>query len=118
MNEVTDLLAWTPWVPLVSAPPNRVVPRSPGLYRIRGDSPRTLMYVGQGLIPARPLAHLAKLRDPDHNQARIFAAYNRFECSWVFNDLWLPHNRLELENDLISAHLPGTGQIPAAQFAG
>lgn len=107
---------WSDWMPLTFD--MRVIPREGGLYRIRGDNPHTLLYVGQGVIPARPLAHLAKLRDPEHDQSRIFAAHTRFECSWVFSDLWLPHHRLELENDLIAAHLLGTGQIPAAQFAG
>ena len=107
---------WSEWVPLTMD--IRVMPKVVGLYRIRGDSPRELLYLGHGLIPARPLAHLAKLRAPDHNQAKIFAIHHRFECSWVSNDLWLAHHRLELENDLIAAHLLGTGEIPAAQFVG
>jgi hypothetical protein len=36
----------------------------------------------------------------------------------VLNDDWLDHQRLELENDLIAAHLLTTGQVPAAQFLG
>jgi len=108
--------AWSDWMSLAVG--MRLVPDGVGLYRIRGDTPQTLLYVGQGSIPARPLAHLAKLREPGHNQARILAAQTRLECSWVVNDRWLSHHRLELENDLIAAHLLRTGEIPAAQFVG
>lgn len=107
---------WSDWALLAEG--MRLVPDGVGLYRIRGDSPQTLLYVGQGLIPARPLAHLAKLRAPVHNQARILAAQTRLECSWVLSDFWLSHHRLELETDLIAAHLWSTGEIPAAQFVG
>ena len=34
------------------------------------------------------------------------------------NDAWLRHQRLELETDLIAAHLLATDRIPAAQFIG
>lgn len=108
--------AWSEWVPLTGdARPFRF---GIGLYRIRGDDPQTLLYVGQGMMPGRPLAHHAKLRDPEHAQARVFAGQTRFECSWVLNDTWLSHHRLELENDLIAAHMLNTGKIPAAQFLG
>jgi hypothetical protein len=39
-------------------------------------------------------------------------------CSWVVNNEWLSHQRLELENDLIASHLLETGKIPVAQFCG
>jgi len=108
--------AWSNWTALMAS--RRPVSQGVGLYRIRGDIARTLLYVGEGVIPARPLAHLAKLRDPEHNQERILAAHTRLECSWVLNDCWLSHHRLELETDLIAAHLLRTGEIPAAQFLG
>jgi hypothetical protein len=108
---------WSGWVPLVQMA--QVLPtRGSGLYRIRGADPSTLLYVGQGVIPDRPLAHLAKTRLPDHPQGGIFAKEPSLECSWVVNDEWLAHQRLELENDLIAAHLLVTGEIPAAQFLG
>jgi hypothetical protein len=40
------------------------------------------------------------------------------EYSWVANSDWLPHQRLELENDLIAAYLLERGQVPKAQFLG
>jgi hypothetical protein len=88
------------------------------LYRIRGDEAGALLYVGQGRIPDRPLAHLGKVATVDHEQGRIFAAQQRLECSWVINGEWLAHHRLELENDLIAAHIVQTGSVPAAQFLG
>jgi hypothetical protein len=88
------------------------------LYRIRGDEAGALLYVGQGRIPDRPLAHLGKVAKADHEQGLIFAAQERLECSWVSNDEWLAHQRLELENDLIAAHVVHTGRVPTAQFLG
>lgn len=107
---------WSEWIPLTGD--LRINEKGVGLYRIRGDESHTLLYVGQGMVPARPLAHLAKLRVPMHAQGSAFAAHARFECSWVLNGTWLPHHRLELENDLIAAHLLNRGEIPATQFLG
>jgi hypothetical protein len=42
----------------------------------------------------------------------------RLECSWVLNDGWLSHQRLELECDLIDSHLLVMGGIPPGQFIG
>lgn len=42
----------------------------------------------------------------------------RLECSLVVNERWLPHQRLELECDLIGSHLLVTGTVPPAQFIG
>lgn len=109
--------AWAAWTPLTGGF-GRPASSGSGLYRLRGDDDASLLYVGQGRVPDRPLAHLAKLRIPAHAQAPIFSLHTRFECSWVLNEAWLPHQRLELENDLIAAHLLRTGTIPAAQFLG
>lgn len=108
--------AWSKWTPLTGD--LRTIEKGVGLYRIRGDESHTLLYIGQGIVPARPLAHLAKVRDLGHEQGRVFAAHTRFECSWVLNENWLSHHRLELENDLIAAHMLSTGKVPAAQFLG
>ena len=35
-------------------------------------------------------------------------------CSWVENETWHKHQRLELENDLIAAHLLHAGVLPPA----
>lgn len=109
--------ASTVWFPLKRLLGRSVVADS-GLYRIRGTEAGTLLYVGQGAIPGRPLAHLAKAGVVEHGQGRIFAAQVRLECAWAINNAWLPHQRLVLENDLIAAHLLETGTIPAAQFLG
>ena len=109
--------AWTSWVSLREVG-RHGVERGSGLYRIRGGEMDSLLYVGQGRIPNRLLAHLAKTRDADNEQGRIFASHERLECSWTINDAWLPHQRLELENDLIAAYVLETGSIPAAQFLG
>jgi len=109
--------AWSEWRPL-AAVSNHRRPIGVGLYRVRGDAQDTLLYIGQGKIPARPRAHFAKINEPSHSQGAIFRSSDRLECSWVLNDDWKSHHRLELENDLIAAHLIATGTIPEAQFLG
>jgi hypothetical protein len=89
-----------------------------GLYRIRGGSDEVLLYIGQGQVPQRPLAHLAKITMPDHSQGAIFGAEPRLEVAWVLNGTWLSHHRLELETDLIGSHVLTTSTVPAAQFLG
>lgn len=109
--------AWSDWTPLTSDIRLRIAAGN-GLYRLRGDDNGVLLYVGQGRIPDRPLAHLANVGIPNHAQAPIFGGQKRLECSWVFNEDWLSHQRLELENDLIAAHVLKIGDIPVAQFLG
>lgn len=53
---------------------------------------------------------------PAHRQSTFFAG--PLECSWVVASSWLPHHRLELENDVIAAPVLSTGTIPQAQFLG
>jgi hypothetical protein len=110
-------LMWSEWRPL-DLHDRKSFEAGTGLYRLRGTEADTLLYIGQGVIPDRPLAHLAKLRQPDHAQARIFSAQSRLEWSWVLNEEWTPLHRLELENDLIASHILQTGTIPPAQFLG
>jgi len=108
---------WSEWRPMADV----FNPRTPigaGLYRLRGDAQDTLLYIGQGNIPARPRAHFAKIHNPSHPQGIIFKSSKRLECSWVLNHDWKSHHRLELENDLIAAHLIETGNLPKAQFLG
>jgi hypothetical protein len=40
------------------------------------------------------------------------------ECSWVLNDEWMSHQRLELECDLLGSHLLVRSIVPPAQFIG
>ena len=89
-----------------------------GLYRIRAAGDGRLLYVGQGSIRHRLRAHLGKVHDRRDPQGRVFGAAERLECSWVVNGSWLEHQRLELENDLIAAHVIATRAVPAAQFLG
>lgn len=70
----------------------------------------------QALVPDFPLAHFEKTRRADHRQGPTFSAPSRLEWSAVVNESWLPHQRLELENDLIATHILTTGEELAAQF--
>jgi hypothetical protein len=108
--------AWSAWRS-VSSPdlPGAV---GEGLYRLRSPDQSGLLYVGQGKVAARLAAHLKKTLRPGHRQGGIFGTGEGLECSWVLGDRWMPHQRLELENDLIAAHLLVTGKVPPAQFLG
>ena len=88
-----------------------------GLYRIRDPNRPGLVYVGQGRIRMRLKAHLAKALLPEHPQARWFGLPD-LDCSWTTGHGWLEHQRLELENDLIAAHVHEHGAPPSAQFLG
>jgi hypothetical protein len=105
---------WQPLVPTTALPPAAAT----GLYRIRDAVKPDLLYIGEGLVAARLLAHQQKTRKPDPPQGAVFRDAARLECSWVLNDDWGPHQRLELECDLIGAHLLNTGVVPPAQFIG
>jgi hypothetical protein len=51
--------AWTDWTPLAKAPSHDLVPRFPGLYRVRRCGSRELDYIGQtGTTLRRRLAML------------------------------------------------------------
>jgi hypothetical protein len=62
--------------------------------------------------------HLAKTKSFNHPQGTIFASAKQLMASWVRNDAWLDHQRLELETDLIAAHILITRRVPPAQFLG
>jgi hypothetical protein len=88
-----------------------------GLYRIAAENGPGLVYVGEGNVRVRLRAHQAKI-GRDHLQACVLAKAGRLECSWVLSEHWLPHQRLELENDLIAAHVLVMDKAPSAQFLG
>lgn len=73
-----------------------------------------LVYIGQGRIGDRVRDHLGKTEGV---QANIFGA-GPVAVSWVANETWLAHQRLELENDLIAAFVIATESVPLAQFVG
>jgi hypothetical protein len=108
---------WSGWQPLG---PGTAYPSATaqGLYRIRDAAKSGLLYVGEGVVAARLLSHRRKTRKPGDPQGDVFGSAERLECSWVLNEGWLPHQRLELECDLIGAHLLVTGTVPPAQFIG
>jgi hypothetical protein len=89
-----------------------------GLYRIRGQARSGLLYVGEGIVRGRLGQHLAKIGKPGHPQGAILGNAGQLSASWVLNPAWHDHQRLELENDLIAAHLLETGRVPPAQFLG
>ncbi|WP_156665260.1 GIY-YIG nuclease family protein [Rhodococcus phenolicus] len=109
--------SWSAWLPLHEVGSN-FAQVTVGLYRIRGDSGGELLYVGQGALPNRPRAHLAKIAKADHAQGAILAMQKSLEVSWVATPELASHQLLELENDLIAAHVLHMGSAPAAQFIG
>jgi hypothetical protein len=109
-------LRWSNWQPLAAAVAS--LTRASGVYRIRSDEGNQLLYIGEGVIGPRLEAHLRKCDDENNMQGDIFASANRLECSYVVNESWLHHQRLEVENDLIAAHVLMTNRVPEAQFIG
>ena len=106
---------WSPWHPLndlaLSAPE-----LGNGLYRIRGRTER-LVYIGEGNVRDRLLTHAGKLLQ-DSPQGTALAAAAPLDYSVVLNRDWRPHQRLELETDLIAAHTIAFTAPPVAQFIG
>jgi len=104
-------LAWSAW-----APPDAVaLPTGVGLYRIRRQDSRELLYVGQGRIRGRIRSHLAKAAVEDHRQALHFSM--PLDLSWVELEL-SKRPLLEVENDAIASHRLVAGVAPLAQFLG
>jgi hypothetical protein len=93
------------------------LPDTKGLYRLTLAGDSTLVYVGQGSIATRIRDHLAKGSIRGHRQQRAFAD-ERLSCSYVEIPDALRHHRLELEMDLIGAHVVAIGAPPTAQFLG
>jgi hypothetical protein len=108
-------LSWSSWRKLGEASVSLRADR--GVYRIRGADDALLLYIGEGVIGRRLDAHLAKAQMASHRQSAIFGRPG-LECSFVVNDEWYDHQRLEIENDLIAAHVLTTGLVPEAQFIG
>lgn len=108
--------AWSNWTSVHDA--LELIPLgSKGLYRIRRPGNLGLLYIGQGNIRNRLMTHLQKIGIPRYSrQAAIFAG--ALDCSWVINEAWHEHERLELENDLIAAYVLAMHNVPAAQFMG
>jgi hypothetical protein len=105
---------WSAWLPLEEF---RAVSGS-GLYRLRSANSMGLLYIGQGALRPRLAAHHRKTRPgSDAKQEQIFARATGLEFSYVIGE-WEAHERLELETDLIGAHVLKLGRVPPAQFVG
>jgi hypothetical protein len=107
--------AWSAWAPAarLDAPASAL-----GLYRLRAPGVDGLLYIGQGAVRSRVLAHLRTAALATDAQGAVFRAAGAIQASWVVDDRWVAHQRLELENDLIAAHELRLGQPPPAQFLG
>jgi len=105
--------AWSPWIHVTEALGFQI---NGGLYRLRQPGSTGLVYVGQGSIPQRLRAHLAKTRVDGHRQASWFTG--DLEASWVELPSMAKVHLLEHETDLIASHVLATGRAPAAQFLG
>lgn len=107
---------WSPWTSLKNVPSRSA---SNGLYRLRASEGPTsdLIYIGQGKVFSRLRQH-AKTAMTDSLQGLAFAAGQPLQTSWVLNDDWAASQLLELENDLIAAHVLHSGKPPAGQFIG
>jgi hypothetical protein len=96
-----------------------VAPPGNGLYRIRGTG-TGLTYVGEGAaIRERLETHRRKTFDPTSArlQDRVLQQHRPLQFSAVVGP-WKRHQRLELETDLIGAHVLQLDRAPAAQFIG
>ena len=89
-----------------------------GLYLLRRRGADKLLYIGEGKIRDRVSAHLKKGEMPDHRQAFAFADPTDVELSFIQRSDLAKHQLLEVENDLIAAHVVQMGEVPAAQFLG
>jgi hypothetical protein len=109
-------LSWSPWLAAVERThlPSRGVL---GIYRMRRAGSPYLTYVGEGVIFDRVTAHLRRALDPAHRQAGHFSSPDTLDVSFVPGPL-MDHHRLELENDLVAAHVLRHLTAPAAQFCG
>jgi hypothetical protein len=110
-------LGWSPWTP-AGLCIDELTGDEIGLYLLRRRGIGRLLYVGEGKIRNRVVAHLRKGRLEGHSQAFAFRDASSVEFSYVqCNDL-AKHQLLEIENDLIAAHIIQGGDVPDAQFLG
>ena len=89
-----------------------------GLYLLRRRGADELLYIGEGKIRDRVSAHMKKGQKADHPQAFAFADPAGIEASFIQRDDLAKHQLLEVENDLIAAHVVRLGVGPVAQFLG
>jgi hypothetical protein len=75
-----------------------------------------MLYIGQGKVRQRLSMHQRGAVTAANKRGYIFRDAAPLEYSWVLNDRWLEPQLLELENDLIAAHILVMGAAPVAQF--
>ena len=110
-------LGWSEWLP-VSDIGTIGDSGDIGLYRMRRNGASTLSYVGEGKIRDRVKAHMGKGGDLKHPQYHSFRDAGSLEFAYVVCPDLLRHQRLEVETDLIGAHVLEHGAVPLAQFLG
>jgi hypothetical protein len=118
-NGVDDLLGlgWSSWLNVDQAI-NDLTGSAVGLYLLRRRGEGDLLYIGEGKIRDRVATHMAKGRISAHPQAFAFADPADVEVSFIRRGDLAKHQLLEVENDLIAAHVIQTGGAPVAQFLG
>lgn len=104
-------LRWGAWMPLVEALDDATI----GFYRIAVPDEGQLIYVGESArVGARLRDHAAKAKGSGR-QAEMFG---RSLVISIAAGPALAHQRLEVETDLIAAHVLATSRPPSAQFIG
>jgi hypothetical protein len=118
-GSVDDLLGlgWSGWVS-VDRVLDDLTGSEVGLYLLRRRGADELLYVGEGKIRGRVSAHMKKGQKADHPQAFAFDDPEDIEASFIRRNDLPKHQLLEIENDLIAAHVIGVGAGPVAQFLG
>ena len=110
-------LNWSVWASMVRGLDD-LTGNEVGLYLLRRHGADKLLYIGEGKIRDRVSAHMKKSLKPIHRQTSAFAEPSEVELSFIRRDDIAKHQLLEMENDLIAAHIVQTGEAPAAQFLG
>lgn len=110
-------LSWSPWMP-VDAVREALDRDAVGFYRLAGPKAERLAYVGEGKIVQRIANHVAKTRQQGHKQGQVLADFSPIRASFCTTSDWQASERLEIENDLIAAHVMRVGYAPNAQFLG
>ena len=110
-------LNWSPWASVAEALDN-FIGVDVGLYLLRRSGGGELVYIGQGKIMDRVKTHIKKGGQTDHPQAFAFSDAPSIEVSFILRPDLAKHQLLEIENDLIAAHVIQMGVIPSAQFLG
>jgi hypothetical protein len=77
-----------------------------------------LVYIGQGRIRARIRAHAHRALAATDSQSAALGAVAGLEVSWTTVPWTATPQLLQLENDLIAAHIRELGSAPTAQYRG